>query len=280
MTAARAAVRRRALMSAAGLAVAAILGAAVLMDQVSFGLVDRYLFAALIAFGVAGFQASRMAVRIRRQGPDAAGPDPPPPGEAAARDPALDGVDRFLVAERFRLIGDRYELSILAADGRTAAEPVGRVDRAAFQARERLEAFAPDARLVFALKAERILDVGGKYQVTDYRAERIGELRKLFAESLVRSKWEVWDGAGALVATAQERSLRLALARRLIDILPVPIPYHFDLHAPDGEPIGSVLRLRTFRDRYVLDLSPDSGRTIDRRLGLALAVALDGLQDR
>jgi len=277
---ARAAVRRRALMSAAGLAVAAVLGAAVLMDRVSFGLVDRYLFAALIAFGVAGFQASRMAVRIRRHGPDAAGPDPPPAGAGAARDSALDAVDLFLVAERFRLIGDRYELSTLAADGRTAAEPVGRVDRAAFQARERLEAFAPDAGLVFALKAERILDVGGKYQVTDHRAERIGELRKLFTESLVRSKWEVWDGTGALVATAQERSLRLALVRRLIDVLPVPIPYHFDLHAPDGSPIGSVVRLRTFRDRYVLDLSTDAGRTIDRRLGLALAVALDGLQDR
>lgn len=277
---ARAAVRRRALISAGALAVAALLAVAVLTHQVSFGLVDRFLFAALIAFGVAGFQASRMAVRIRRHGPDAAGPDPPPAGPGAAREEPLDAVDRFLVAQRFRLIGDRYELSTLAGDGHSAADLVGRVEREAFQARERLEAFAPDGHLLFTLRAERILDVGGKYPVTDYRDHRIGELRKLFAESLFRSKWEVWDGQGTLVATAEESSLKLALGRRLIDFLPVPIPYHFDLRGPSGDQIGSVRRLRTVRDRYVLDLTGDPDRTIDRRLGLALAVALDGLQDR
>jgi hypothetical protein len=34
------------------------------------------------------------------------------------------------------------------------------------------------------------------------------------------------------------------------------------------------------RDRYTLDLSGDAERTIDRRLAIALAIALDALQSR
>jgi hypothetical protein len=34
------------------------------------------------------------------------------------------------------------------------------------------------------------------------------------------------------------------------------------------------------RDRYVLDLTGDAERRIDRRLGIALAIGLDTLQNR
>jgi hypothetical protein len=57
----------------------------------------------------------------------------------------------------------------------------------------------------------------------------------------------------------------------------IPIPYHFDLF--DGAtPIGRFSRRLGFRDRYVLEL--DDGGRIDRRLALAMGVALDALQSR
>lgn len=273
-------IGRRLLIAGLALLVAVALGAAVLMGLVALALVDRFILGATVVFGVMTFQAGRMAYRVHRDGPDAAGPKPPPPGPAAPRDERLDALDAFFVAERFKVVGDRYELSILAPDGRSAGEPVARIDRAAFQARERLEALAADGRLVFAIQAQQILDVGGRYVVTDGAGVRIGELRKLFLASLVRSTWEVWDGTGTLVATAQERSLALALLRRFVDLLPIPIPYQFNVRALDGASIGSVRRLRTLRDRYVLELPGDPDRIIDRRLALALAVALDALQDR
>jgi hypothetical protein len=34
------------------------------------------------------------------------------------------------------------------------------------------------------------------------------------------------------------------------------------------------------RDRYVLDLSADTGKRLDRRLAIALAIGLDTLQNR
>lgn len=274
------AVGRQFLVAGVALLVALALFGAAVTGVVSFGALDRPAFVATAVFAVMLFRATRTAYRVRRGGPEAASSKPPPPGVAAERDEALDEVDAFLLAERFKLVGDRYELSTLAGDGRSAGEPVARIDRAPFQARERLEAFSPDGRPVFVLQAQQVLDVGGRYVVTGDLWARLGELRKVFATSLLRSTWEVWDGSGTLVATAQERSIALALARRLVDAVPLPIPYTFEVRALDGTPLGTFRRLLTLRDRYVLDLSADADRRIDRRLALALAVALDALQGR
>jgi uncharacterized protein YxjI len=59
----------------------------------------------------------------------------------------------------------------------------------------------------------------------------------------------------------------------------VPIPYNFEILV-DGNVVGSMNRKFKVRDQYVLDLSGDRERTIDRRLGIALAVGLDTLQNR
>ena len=91
------------------------------------------------------------------------------------------------------------------------------------------------------------------------------------------------EANGGEVATAHERSLPMAIARRLIDFVPygewIPIPYNFDL-LMDGRVIGSLNRKFQIRDRYVLDLTADHERKLDRRLAIALAIGLDALQNR
>ena len=75
----------------------------------------------------------------------------------------------------------------------------------------------------------------------------------------------------------------LAIARRLIDFVPygewIPIPYNFDFLV-DGRMVGSMNRKFQLRDRYVVDLSGDQDRRVDRRLAVALAIGLDTLQNR
>jgi len=77
--------------------------------------------------------------------------------------------------------------------------------------------------------------------------------------------------------------LPMAIARRAVDFVPygewVPIPYNFDLLV-DGRVAGHLNRKFQLRDRYVLDLSGDSDRRVDRRLAIALAIGLDTLQNR
>ena len=75
-----------------------------------------------------------------------------------------------------------------------------------------------------------------------------------------------------------------AIARRVVDFIPdwgglIPIPYNFDILV-DDRVVGSMNRKFRLRDRYVLDLSGDHERKIDRQVAVALAIGLDALQNR
>jgi uncharacterized protein YxjI len=59
----------------------------------------------------------------------------------------------------------------------------------------------------------------------------------------------------------------------------VPIPYNFDIVMGDRV-VGHLNRKFQLRDRYVLDVSGDTERKLDRRLAVALAIGLDTLQNR
>ena len=107
--------------------------------------------------------------------------------------------------------------------------------------------------------------------------------------SLARSTWRIYSPEGEEIAWAAERSLFRSILRRLLGfagLIPlvgslielIPILYHFDFYR-DDQRIGSLDRRLGFRDRYVLDVSGDGG-LLDRRLAIALAVAMDALQAR
>src|SRR5439155_25715960 len=137
---------------------------------------------------------------------------------------------------------------------------------------------------VFRIKARSMFDIGGsRYDVTTPEGGPIGVMEHSFRKSLFRSTWKVTDADGGEVVTAQERSLPMAIARRVVDFVPygewLPIPYNFDL-LMDGQAVGHMNRKFQLRDRYVLDLSADHERKLDRRLGIALAIGLDTLQNR
>jgi hypothetical protein len=94
----------------------------------------------------------------------------------------------------------------------------------------------------------------------------------------------VRDGNEAELMIARERSLVAAIARRAIDFVPdigglIPIPYNFEFLI-DGSVAGAMNRKFQLRDRYILDLSGDTEKRVDRRLAVALAIGLDALQNR
>jgi hypothetical protein len=138
------------------------------------------------------------------------------------------------------------------------------------------------------IKARQRFDPRARYDVTATDGSKIGEIQKVFGASLLRSTYRLYDAAGAEVATATERNPVVALFRRLVGFLPyvqnvadwLPIPYHFVFHR-DGIELGSHSRhLWKLRDVYTIDLGGDPGRTVDRRLILAIAVGMDALQAR
>jgi uncharacterized protein YxjI len=195
--------------------------------------------------------------------------------------------DRFFVSQRIRPIVNQYEVSTLGADGRSAGEPVCFVEQKRMKLKEDLRAFADDSKTaeVFRIKAQQVFDPRARYDVTDPGGQKIGQLAKVFGSSLLRSTWRIHDADGNEIGWARERSVFVALFRRFFGLIPyigdfaLPLPYHFD-YIVGNERIGSLERILGLRDRYRLDVSGDTERTLDRRVVIALAIGLDALQAR
>jgi uncharacterized protein YxjI len=194
--------------------------------------------------------------------------------------------DRFLVEQLVRPMINLYQVTPLAAGETPAGGPIAYVRQRRMAIKEDIRFFADEqeSEELFRIKARSLFDIGGaRYDVTDAAGAPIGVLEHVFGKSFLRSTWKVTDANGGEVMTAQERSVPMAIARRIVDFVPygelVPIPYNFDL-LMDGRVIGHMNRKFQLRDRYVLDLAGDHERRLDRRLGIALAIGLDTLQNR
>jgi uncharacterized protein YxjI len=187
--------------------------------------------------------------------------------------------DRFVVDQLIRPVANLYRIS-------AGGQDVAFVRQKRLAIREDIRFFADEQEQdeLFRIKARQVFELGGRYDVTTPAGERIGTLEKLFRESLLRSTWRVLAADEGDVARVQERSLPVAILRRVIDFVPygemIPIVFHFTITSADGQHLGELTRRYGIRDRYDLDMSRDTERTVDRRLAVALAIALDALQSR
>jgi hypothetical protein len=194
--------------------------------------------------------------------------------------------DRFLVDQLIRPIANLYRVTPLAAGEAPAGPPIAYVRQKKLALKEDIRFYADEAETqeLFRIAARSVLDIGGSRYDVLAAGERIGFLWHKFKESLIRTTWHVGGPNEEELALARERSLVGAVLRRVIDFVPdyggwIPIPYNFDFLV-DGNVVGRMDRKFKLRDQYVLDLSGDTDRTIDRRVAIALAIALDALQNR
>jgi hypothetical protein len=193
--------------------------------------------------------------------------------------------DAFFVDQLIRPIVNLYRISTLGADGSSAGQPLAFVRQKKLAIKEDIRFFADEseAEELFRIKARAVFDVRGRYDVTTPEGERVGLLEKVFGISLLRSTWRIYDNNEQQVALAQEKSMAIAILRRAIDLVPygelVPIVFQFTI-LMDVREVGELRRPIGLRDRYILKLGGDPDRRIDRRVAVALAIALDALQSR
>jgi uncharacterized protein YxjI len=193
--------------------------------------------------------------------------------------------DKFLVEQLVRPIVNLYRVTPLAAGEAPVGGPIAFVRQKRMSIKEDIRFYADEDEQeeLFRIKARSVFDTGGsRYDVVTAEGQPLGVLHHQL-KSLIRSTWRVTDAEDREVAVAQERSLPLAILRRVIDFVPygewIPVPYNFEVLS-DGREIGQLNRKFQLRDRYVLDLGGDAERRLDRRVAIALAVGLDTLQNR
>jgi uncharacterized protein YxjI len=194
-----------------------------------------------------------------------------------------------VLRQRLTAMVNRYEFALMDEDG-TEHEPFCFVQQARFKFKEDIGFYTDETRSteLMRIKARQRFDPAARYDVTAADGTKIGEIQKVFGKSLLRSTYLLFDAAGNEVASATEKSFAVALIRRLVGFIPyldnfadfLPIPYDFVFMRGEQE-LGIHSRRRwKLRDTYTIDMSADTGRTIDRRMILAIAVGMDALQAR
>jgi hypothetical protein len=186
--------------------------------------------------------------------------------------------DRFEIDQLIRPMANLYRIT-------AGGQPVAFVRQKKLAIKEDIRFYADEGQTeeLFRIKARAVMEFGGRYDVTTPAGERVGVLGKVFGKSLLRSTWSIHDADEQPLAIARERSQFWAIVRRGVDLVPygelIPIVFHFTID--DGAThLGDFTRRLGIRDRYELDLTGDPERRIDRRLAVALAIALDALQSR
>jgi uncharacterized protein YxjI len=192
--------------------------------------------------------------------------------------------DAFVLRQRIKLVINQYEFALPEAE----TDSFCFVEQARFKFKEDIRFFADDSKTteLLRIKARQRFDPRATYDITGADGTKIGEIKKVFGASLLRSTYEI--SSPTMTVRAQEQNLLVALFRRLVGFIPyvgdyadwLPIPYNFEF-LDDGEVIGiNKRRFGKLRDIYDIDFSADSGRRFDRRLVLAAAVGMDALQAR
>jgi uncharacterized protein YxjI len=112
------------------------------------------------------------------------------------------------------------------------------------------------------------------FSILDTDGALVGSLRKNVLFDYVRRRWQVRNGYGVQVCMAKEDSIILSLLRRTGIPIFAFLRTNF-VFLRGSEVIGEFNRKFTLLDRYVLDLTADPNRSLDRRIALALGVMLD-----
>jgi uncharacterized protein YxjI len=191
--------------------------------------------------------------------------------------------DTFVLRQRIRPVINQYEFSL--ADGEP---PFCFVEQARFKFKEDIRFYTDESKSteLLRIKARQRFDPRATYDITGADGSKIGEIKKVFGASLLRSTYEI--SSPSITVRAQEQNLLVALFRRLVGFVPyvgdfadwLPIPYNFEF-TDDGATLGlHKRRLGKFRDIYDIDMTGDPDRRFDRRLVLAVAVGMDALQAR
>lgn len=198
---------------------------------------------------------------------------------------------RLIIEQKITAFVNRYEIFEANENG-DKGKTVAFAEQKRLAFKEKVSFFNDSSKdaVVFTFRAEKVMDVHGKYFVEDADGNLLGSFKKQFGKSLLNSTWDMLDTKDNTLLTVSESNQLLAIARRfvgwipfvgeLLDLLTGFIRYHFSFRTPDGEEVGMYRKTTLFRDHYQLDVSDQAYTSQDWRVFAAMAVALDALQSR
>lgn len=199
---------------------------------------------------------------------------------------------KLIVQQKITAFVNQYEIYTTDSNGeKLAMVAFAQQKRLAFKEKVIFYSDASKSMPMFTLRAEKVLDVHGRYLVEDMDGVALGGFRKLFKQSLIASTWQMFDAEGAPRINVGESNTALAVLRRfggfipivgeLVDLVVLFFRYHFAFTSVEsGEELGEYRKTTLLRDYYTLSYDDGAYSAMDWRVFAAMAVALDALQSR
>jgi len=181
------------------------------------------------------------------------------------------GQDRYQMAQKLLSIGKKYYIK----DGQGHDIFFARMEK--FKLKPKIFIYSDDSQReeVLTIAPRNILDFNATYDVIDSKSKTlVGSLKREGFHSLFQNKWNIMDAGGNVVGAAQETGI-MALVRRFL------VNWKLDFEIVyQGRNVGNLTRRVSFGDKYDLNLSGDPGKTLDRRLAVAMMPLFDAGEDR
>lgn len=182
---------------------------------------------------------------------------------------------QYLVRKKiFKLLGDAFHVY----------DPQGNV---VFYSRLKAFKLKEDIRVwtgedmqteVLRIQARRILDISSSYDVFDSTTgEKVGVLRRKGIKSFIIDEWLILDAEDREIGHIVEDMLLLAMIRRLVTAL---VPQSYDGFIGQAKVCEFKQNFNPFVTKVTLDFTADQQGLLDRRLGIAAAVLLCGIEGK
>lgn len=199
---------------------------------------------------------------------------------------------RLIVKQKITPLVNKYSIVEAGPNG-AEGQMLALAQQKRIALKERVIFYADDSRsrVAFTFRAEKVLDVHGRYFVEDATGKLIGGFRKDFKKSLLNSTWHVFDANEQEIFLVKESNHMVAVLRRFGGMIPIVgdiietvmafTKYHFSFIDPMSLlEVGVYRKTKRFRDHYILMLDDGAWSRIDWRVMAAMSVALDALQSR
>ena len=199
---------------------------------------------------------------------------------------------RLIIEQKITAFVNKYKVLDANEAGETGAlKALAQQKRLAFKEKVTFYTDEQKSAEAFTFRAEKVMDVHGRYFVEDTDGQMLGMFRKEFKRSLLVSSWVLMDKDGTELFRVKESNEVIAVLRRFIGFVPLIgdlldlvmnfFKYHFSfIDLQTSVEIGQYQKTTLFRDHYSLSMTDDAWSKLDWRVFAAMGVALDALQSR
>lgn len=182
---------------------------------------------------------------------------------------------QYMVRKQFvKLFGGTFR--VFAPNGSLALL----ADMKPFKFKEDIRVYTEEAKQneVLVIKARSVLDFSASYDVWDSRtSEKLGALRRRGLKSMLKDEWVILDNLDQEIGLIEEDSWLMATLRRFATNL---IPQSYGGTVKGMQAFTFKQHFNPFVLKIDLDFSSDINNLLDRRMGIAAAVLLCGVEGR